>query len=493
MNTFANRMENPKTLPPFSLENTYATLPSRFFSYQIPESAPSPHLFLFNTVLADELGLRDAPETYTDFLCGNRLVTESAPIAQAYAGHQFGQFTLLGDGRALLLGEKVLSDGGRVDFQLKGSGQTPYSRRGDGKATLKAMLREYIMSEALFYLDVPTTRSLAVVVTGAPVFREKPEYGAVLTRIASSHLRVGTFEFARYFTDPKDLEALLIYTIKRHFPELAKKENPALELLNAVGEKQTTLVVEWERIGFIHGVMNTDNTSISGESIDFGPCAFMNAYDPNTVFSSIDTEGRYAFGKQADILMWNLSVFAGALLPLIHPNEKVALDLLRSALEKIHLRLLAKQQKMRANKIGIETASETSNRLYNRFVDLLLTNKWDYTNSFASLCYPAFYSEKITTHPSFVSWKAEWENALFTNNRTQEEAQEIMQANNPAVIPRNHLVENALQIASEGKGTAELMAILQAIKKPYQNPEALTAFHYPPENGDGDFKTFCGT
>jgi uncharacterized protein YdiU (UPF0061 family) len=484
-------MENPRTTLPLSC--TYSRLPSVFYALQEPEKAPSPQLFLFNIGLAKDLGLQEAPEYYTPYLSGNEPVEGVSPLAQAYAGHQFGHFTLLGDGRALLLGEIERPEGERFDLQLKGAGQTPYSRRGDGKATLKAMLREYVISEALWRLEIPSTRSLAVVVTGSPVFRERTEYGAILSRIASSHLRVGTFEYARYFTSPSDLSALLDYAIKRHYPSLLGHENPALAFLNAVAEKQIRLVVEWERVGFIHGVMNTDNTTISGESIDFGPCAFMNQYDPLTVFSSIDTEGRYAFGKQGEIILWNLSVFAGSLLPLIHKKEGIALELVRDALENAQKKLMAFQQKMRANKLGFEAPCSASSALSNRFLNLLQVHGLDYTNSYAALCFDAFDSEEILFLPAFDAWRKDWESLLSQKGIDKAEALEIMQAHNPSVIPRNETLEEALQTAADGKGASGILSILDALKTPYQNPSEKTALHHPPTKDAVAFKTYCGT
>jgi uncharacterized protein YdiU (UPF0061 family) len=320
----------------WQIENTYAKLPAAFFTLQQPVPVAKPAIVFFNERLANDLGLgflNEEEENIAGYFSGNKIPEGAQPLAQAYAGHQFGHFTMLGDGRAILLGEQIDPRGKRFDIQLKGSGQTPYSRRGDGRATLYSMLREYLISESMYHLGIPTTRSLSVVSTGEKVYREEVHNGAVLTRTANSHIRVGTFEYARRFCSAEDLRALTNYTIQRHYPEITDTDNPALELLKAVMHKQIDLMVNWMRVGFIHGVMNTDNMSIAGETIDYGPCAFMNAYNPRTVFSSIDTRGRYAFGNQPYIAQWNLTVFASALLPIISENQQKAVDLVKEVIE----------------------------------------------------------------------------------------------------------------------------------------------------------------
>jgi len=312
----------------FNFDNTYLALPGELFTVCPPTPVSQPQLVAFNDSLANELGLSTSniqPDELADIFSGNVLPEGAASLAQAYSGHQFGHFSRLGDGRALLLGEQITPDGRRYDLQLKGSGPTPYSRRGDGLATLSAMLREYLISEAMHALGIPTTLSLAVVVTGEPVYREQVQPGAVLTRVAKSHIRVGTFEHISQFSSVETLKVFTEYVLKRHYPELLQTENPVLSFLQKVIEKQTDLIVSWMRVGFIHGVMNTDNMAVSGETIDYGPCAFMNAYKPETVFSSIDTGGRYAFGNQPEMALWNLTRLAESLLPLIDTDIKKAI------------------------------------------------------------------------------------------------------------------------------------------------------------------------
>ena len=327
-----------KQSPPdvgWKFDNSYARLPEAFYVRLNPVPVRTPKLVVFNVALAQFLGLNpDAlkGDEGAAVFSGNRIPEGAEPLAQAYAGHQFGSFTMLGDGRAILLGEQVTPKGERFDIQYKGSGRTPFSRQGDGRAALGPMLREYIISEALQALDIPTTRSLAVVTTGEPVFRETALQGAILTRTAASHIRVGTFEYAAAKGKPNEIRALADYTIRRHFPDLAADGNPYLALLGAVMERQASLVARWLLVGFIHGVMNTDNMALCGETIDYGPCAFMDAYDPNTVFSSIDHNGRYAYGQQPQIAQWNLARFAETLLPLIHEDPQEAVSMAKEAI-----------------------------------------------------------------------------------------------------------------------------------------------------------------
>ena len=323
----------------WNFQNSYVELPAKLYIKQLPVSVKNPQIIYYNMSLAKELGLEFLSEekvAVAEYLSGNKIPEGATPISQAYAGHQFGHFTMLGDGRAVLLGEQINQNNQRYDIQLKGSGQTPYSRSGDGRATLSSMLREYIISESIHHLGIPTTRSLAVIQTGEKVYRETVNDGAVLTRIASSHIRVGTFEYVINSCSKEDLEIFIKYVIDRHYPEISDTDNPSLGLLKVVMHKQIDLIVHWIRVGFIHGVMNTDNMSIAGETMDYGPCAFMNTYNPKTVFSSIDINGRYAFGNQSTIAHWNLTVFASTLLPLISKNKEKAIQLANDILNKFH-------------------------------------------------------------------------------------------------------------------------------------------------------------
>ena len=390
---------------------------------------------------------------------------------------------MLGDGRALLLGELISNDQ-RYDIQLKGSGTTKYSRRGDGKSTLSSMLREYLMSEAMYYLGIKTTRSLAVVKTGDPVYREKAHQGAILTRIAQSHIRVGTFEYARYYTN--ELEKFTKYVIKRHDPELLNTENYALEFLKSVVSRQIDLVVDWMRVGFIHGVMNTDNMSIAGETIDYGPCAFMNVYHPKTVFSSIDHHGRYAFGNQPFITHWNLAILANALLPLISDNEKIAIDLVEQVLDRFPNQYQSKFYEMMLNKLGIKEKQESDRKLVDDILELLENHRVDYTNFFISLKQEKF-DEKLNNDVAFNEWRKAWMIASMRES-SMEERNQLMDQFNPYFIPRNHLVEQALDEGIKGN-ISVFNNLLNKIKRPYLQQEAQTI----PVDFDLEYQTFCGT
>ena len=472
------------------LKQTYANkLPKTLFSSQAPEPVNNPELMLFNQHLANELGVSDQldPPSALAFLSGNALVAESKPIAQAYAGHQFGHFNQLGDGRAVLLGE-IETGRDLYDLQLKGSGQTPYSRRGDGRATFYAMLREYLISEAMHALHIPTTRSLAVVKTTDKVYREHVHEGAILSRIAASHIRVGTFEFARYLGATGDLEALLHYTIERHDPELFDHENHALALLEKVLQKQQALIIHWLRVGFIHGVMNTDNMSISGETIDYGPCAFMNAYHPKTVFSSIDTEGRYAYAKQPDLAYWNLQVFANALLPLIDKNETVAKAKAQAVLDHFPVDFSKDYLEMMTNKLGIMYHISDDRTLVQECLMLMVNNQVDYTNFFTELRQGGELISQLKQDEGFGSWLKKWDKAR-TRGSSIPESERLMERSNPVVIPRNHLVEEVLNAAVSGT-MQPFHALLSELSSPYENGKSLQLV---PADFDAGYQTFCGT
>ncbi len=473
-------------------QNSYLQLPDKLYSKQAPAPVPEPSLLYWNEALAEQLGLAfltGNEERLAEFFSGNTVPPGAEPLAQAYAGHQFGGFNILGDGRAILLGEQINPEGKRFDIQLKGSGQTPYSRRGDGRATLSSMLREYLISEAMYHLGIPTTRSLAVVGTGQTVYRQKVNQGAVLTRIASSHIRVGTFEYVRQYGTIEEIEAFVQYVIKRHYPELESADNKALALLEAVMDKQIELVVEWMRVGFIHGVMNTDNVSIAGETIDYGPCAFMNAYDPRTVFSSIDRHGRYAFGNQPNITHWNMAVFAGTLLPLIAEQEEVATEQARAVLDDFPRRFAQKWYQMMFRKLGIVKPERTDAALVDELLELMERHQADYTNVFAGLRNGQLQEEALNASFEFQDWHARWKKRFEV---MPTEANTLMVQSNPVIIARNHLVEEVLQ-AAEASNYQPLNDFLKQLSKPYASGDDAPELQLVPSDFDSQYQTFCGT
>lgn len=481
----------------FNFDNTYLTLPGELFTVCSPTPVSQPQLVTFNDSLATELGLstdNQTPDELAAIFSGNVLPEGAASLAQAYSGHQFGHFARLGDGRALLMGEQITPDGRRFDLQLKGSGPTPYSRRGDGRATLSAMLREYLISEAMHALGIPTTRSLAVVVTGEPVYREQVQPGAVLTRVAASHIRVGTFEHISQFSSVETLKVFTDYVIKRHYPELLEDENSALSLLIKVMEKQVDLIVNWMRVGFIHGVMNTDNMAVSGETIDYGPCAFMNAYKPETVFSSIDTGGRYAFGNQPQMALWNLTRLAESLLSLIDMDINKAIAKAENVLNSFQNLFEQKYNKMLAAKIGIEHTDESDILLLNNLLGWMYERNADYSNTFVRLMYPEIIQDKIYSEEAFVKWENDWKLRLQQKGITGEAALKLMQQTNPVYIPRNHKVEEVLaQITETGK-LADFKKFINMLSAPYTTSDFDAAFMQAPAVADElIYKTYCGT
>ncbi len=476
------------------LENTYVTLPKVFYSEQQPIPVKNPALVYFNTPLAMDLGLgflEPSNQNSIEIFSGNRLPPNSQPLAQAYAGHQFGYFNMLGDGRAILLGEQISPEGKRIDVQLKGAGQTPYSRRGDGRATLYSMLREYLISEAMHYLNIPTTRSLAVVTTGEYLVRESRHTGAVLTRTAQSHIRVGTFEFASYYGTKEDLQALTNYTISRHYPELRDSENPPLELLRVVLHQQIELIVHWMRVGFIHGVMNTDNMSIAGETIDYGPCAFMNAFDPKTVFSSIDTNGRYAFGNQPAIAQWNLAKFASALLPIISVDQDNAVKIATTVLEEFKDTYTNKWYRMMSNKLGIMEPTVQDRSVIDELISLMESHQADYTQLFLKLEQDSIKEDPIFMEEDFKNWYQHWKKT-YVHDFKNKEALALMRSNNPRIIPRNHWVENALESAVDGQ-LNPMTTLLEQLSRPYEEHSKALQFENLPNRFDEQYQTFCGT
>ena len=452
------------------LENTYCELPNIFYSKEIPEKILNPKLVEFNKELAEDLGL-DLKFLNSDegiqYLVGNKLLEGSTPIAQAYAGHQFGHFTMLGDGRAILLGEFISRNGQRFDIQLKGAGKTKYSRGGDGKAALGPMLREYIISEGMYGLKIPTTRSLAVISTGENVIREEILEGALLVRIAKSHIRVGTFQFARNFGDVEDLKKLADYTLNRHFKKDTYEGNSYLYLLKEVINNQAKLISKWQLVGFIHGVMNTDNMTISGETIDYGPCAFMDSYDINTVFSSIDINGRYAYGNQPKIGVWNLTRFAESLLPLLDDDIDNAIKIAEEALSnygKLYNEYYFNG--MRA-KLGLFNKEEEDENLILSLLTIMNKFKADYTNTFLNLTLGNLEEMSIFKSDDFKKWYESWQARLAKQNKSRDEIKKLMQSNNPTVIPRNYIVENAIKAAVNNNDYSVINKFLEALKNPY--------------------------
>ncbi|MBT3667033.1 MAG: YdiU family protein [Opitutae bacterium] len=477
------------------LESTYTELPEVFFSKLSPTPVSQPKIIIFNQKLADKIGLNLSDlstNERTAFLSGNLIPKGIKPFAQAYAGHQFENFTMLGDGRALVMGEHVTPTGQRLDLQFKGSGRTPYSRGGDGRAALGPMLREYVISEAMHALGVPTTRSLAVVTTGETVYRENEFPGAILTRIAGSHIRVGTFEYASLHEDKAITQALLDYLIDRHFPAIKEKDNQALALLKAAIEQQADLITHWMRVGFIHGVMNTDNMALSGETIDYGPCAFMDVFAPDTVFSSIDHKGRYAYANQPYIAQWNLARLAESLLPLMdgHREEMVekAEDLLNS-FEQVYKN---KWLSMMGSKLGLAGIGNKDEKLITDLLDWIHQNSADFTNTFRDLRKEKLPHEELYNSENFKNWHTRWQDRIEKEEQGLETSFALMRSVNPVVIPRNHKVEEALQAGEEGDITP-FHNLISALDKPYEDGDHLLPYQAPPQPGEKVLQTFCGT
>ena len=476
---------------PFNFDYSYLSLPDKFYSLTKASSLTAPNLYILNSQLCDDVNI--SPQEFKNWLpfIGNENMALQS-FSQAYAGHQFGHFTLLGDGRAVILGEHITKNNNRFDIQIKGSGRTPYSRGGDGKATLKAMLREYLISESMFYLRIPTSRSLCVIKTGQTVHRETAHTGAALLRVMKSHIRVGTFEYAARFGKQDDVRALLHYTINRLYPAIVHDENPALCLLNTVIENQIELVTHWMRVGFIHGVMNTDNTAISGETFDYGPCAFMNIYNPNTVFSSIDYNGRYAFGNQYKIIAWNLVRFAESLLPVLDPNLKKSVELAQTALDGFEEMWREKYYTVMLKKIGIDCSNPELYFLIDELLSLMETQKMDYTNTFYDLSNSINDDEVQHINPTMKLWLEKWKNHIEHSSSTTH-AKKVMQQNNPVIIPRNHLVEQALDDAIIGDLTL-FESLLDALSKTYQYEHKRLEYMKSSNLAfEQSYQTFCGT
>jgi uncharacterized protein YdiU (UPF0061 family) len=485
----------------FPFDNSYARLPDRFRARLDPTPVAAPRLLKLNTALAERLGLDPAalatPEGAA-ILAGNRVPEGAEPVATAYAGHQFGNFVpRLGDGRAILLGEVVAPDGRRFDIQLKGSGRTPFSRGGDGRAAIGPVLREYLVSEAMAALGIPTTRALAAVATGQPVMRETPLPGAVLTRVASSHIRVGTFAFFAAQGDAEALRILADHAIARHYPAAAEAPNPYRAFLDGVVARQADLVARWMLIGFIHGVMNTDNTSVSGETIDYGPCAFMDAYDPATVFSSIDQYGRYAYGNQPRIMQWNLARLAETLIPLLAEDEEAALASAKEALAGFAPAFEATYLGGLRAKIGLPGEDMGDVALAGDLLKAMAENGADFTLAFRRLCRAAESPEgdaalrALFADPAAIDpWLARWHARLEERGGDPAARADAMRAINPAVIPRNHLVEAALEAAAQRDDLAPFEALLDSLSRPFEDQPGADE---PPAAPEMPYMTFCGT
>jgi serine/tyrosine/threonine adenylyltransferase len=488
----------------FPFQNTYAALPANFFARVAPTPVAAPRLIKLNRALAVQLGLDpdllDSPEG-AEILAGKRVPEGADPIAMAYAGHQFGHFVpQLGDGRAILLGEVIDKDGVRRDIQLKGSGPTPFSRRGDGRAALGPVLREYIVSEAMFALGIPTTRSLAAVMSGESVMRETVLPGAVLTRVAASHVRVGTFQFFAARGDTDGVRQLADHVIARHYPDVADTERPYHALLEGVVARQADLVARWLLIGFIHGVMNTDNTSISGETIDYGPCAFMDYYDPAQVFSSIDEMGRYAYANQPRIALWNLTRLAECLLPLFSDDKEKAIEQAQFILGEFAEKFTAVYQAGLRKKIGLFTMRDGDEALIQDLLDAMARNQADFTLTFRRLGDAAGNPagdedvKKLFADPSgFDEWAVRWRQRTADEPQSAAERQASMRAVNPAFIPRNHRVEAVIQAAVSNDDYAPFEELLTVLSKPYDDQPDHAAYADPPKPEQRVLQTFCGT
>jgi len=479
----------------WNIDNSYARLPKSFFTRLDPNPVPSPKMIIFNDALATSMGLNAQALQSKDgvaVLAGNQVIEGALPLAQAYAGHQFGHFNMLGDGRAMLLGEQITPSGERLDVQLKGSGRTPYSRGGDGRAAIGPMLREYIMSEAMHALGIPTTRSLAVVTTGESVYREGDKPGAILIRVAASHIRVGTFQYALKLGTVSDLQALADYTLQRHFPNVDPGPNPYLFLLKEVIKSQAALIAKWQLVGFIHGVMNTDNMAISGETIDYGPCAFMDTYDPATVFSSIDTQGRYAYGNQPNIGGWNLSRFAESILPLLHVDEKQAVKLAQDAISEFtELYQINWLMGMRS-KLGIFNEEIQDKFLIEGLLSMMQKYGGDYTNTFRALTFDTLSETVLFESPEFAQWHELWQARLGRQEEPKDSSHQLMRSSNPALIPRNHRVEAALEAAVKGDYSV-MEKLIDVLSSPYAHTVEQADYSTLPGKSTQPYRTFCGT
>ena len=478
----------------WNFENTYFNLSESFKENIDPIPVKNPELILLNDELASSLNLdfsKTSHKELSKIFSGNLLPEGSNSIAQAYAGHQFGHFTMLGDGRAVLIGEHITKSNKKYDIQFKGSGKTAFSRNGDGRAALGPMLREYIISEAMNALKIPTTRSLAVVKTGEDIQREKILQGAILTRVASSHIRVGTFQYIAARQKKDELKTLFDFTIDRHYPEIKDSSNQALDLLKLLIERQCDLVVNWMRVGFIHGVMNTDNMTISGETIDYGPCAFMDTYDPKTVFSSIDQTGRYAYCNQPAITKWNLARFAECIIPLINKNQNKAIKIATETVNSFEKKYEEKWMNMMRNKLGLCGLDDKDKFLVLDLLTWMHEKKADYTNTFSYLMNRSPKEDQLFENNDFKKWEKRWQERLKKNDNSPKKYIELMRNNNPLVIPRNHKVEEALEEANRGN-LKSINKLLEVVCNPYDEQKEIFEYQIPSTSNE-KYQTFCGT
>ena len=483
-------------------DNSYQNLPQDFFERINPVPVKDPQLIIFNNDLGKSLGIDQKinKKELANIFSGNEILKGSSPIALAYAGHQYGNFVnQLGDGRAVLLGEVSTPNQERFDMQLKGSGQTRFSRQGDGRSPLGPVIREYVVSEAMNALGIPSTRSLAAVTTGEKVFREVILPGGILTRIAKSHIRVGTFEYFAAQKNTENLKTLADYTIKRHFPSLKDAANPYLSLLEIISERQIELISKWMGVGFIHGVMNTDNTSIVGETIDYGPCAFMDEYNPSTVFSSIDAHGRYAFGNQPLIAQWNMACFANSLLGLIDKDTEKATDKAQKVINNFPNKMSEAMMSVMCKKIGLDSTKPNSKETLTKLLRIMLDNKSDYTLTFRYLSEiikgkrDSLFKQQFLEHKQISNWLKEWKELIKDQNLAKKEIALSMENSNPVFIPRNHLIERAIEAAVENNDFSEMKTLLTILSKPYEEQSKYGEYMKPPKPLEVVHQTFCGT
>ena len=483
-------------------DNSYQNLPQDFFERINPVPVRDPQLIIFNNDLGKSLGIDQKinKKELANIFSGNEILKGSSPIALAYAGHQYGNFVnQLGDGRAVLLGEVSTPNQERFDMQLKGSGQTRFSRQGDGRSPLGPVIREYVVSEAMNALGIPSTRSLAAVTTGEKVFREVLLPGGILTRIAKSHIRVGTFEYFAAQKNTESLKTLADYTIKRHFPSLKDAANPYLSLLEIVSDRQIELISKWMGVGFIHGVMNTDNTSIVGETIDYGPCAFMDEYNPSTVFSSIDAHGRYAFGNQPLIAQWNMACFANSLLALIDKDTEKATAKAQKVINNFPNKMGQAVMNVMCKKIGLDGTKTNSHETLTKLLKIMLDNKSDYTLTFLYLSDiikgkgDNLFKQQFLKPNQISNWLKEWKELIKDENLAKKAIALSMEGSNPVFIPRNHLVERAIEAAVESNDFSEMKTLLTILSKPYEEQSRYGEYMKPPKSHEVVHQTFCGT
>ena len=479
----------------WNFDNTYLDLPKVFYSKININPVSNPQLVILNKELGKSLGLDNEfleSKEGVKILSGSETLEEGAFIAQAYGGHQFGYFTMLGDGRALLIGEQITPSNKRYDIQLKGSGRTPYSRGGDGRAVLGPMIREYIISEAMHNLKIPTTRSLAVVKTGEKVYRETVKEGAVLTRVASSHIRFGTFQYISQWGSKEQLKALADYSIKRHYPNIKDDENKYINFLKEVIKAQASLVAKWQTVGFIHGVMNTDNMTISGETIDYGPCAFMDTYNPDTVFSSIDTSGRYSYKNQPKMLGWNLCRFAESLLPLFSDDQNEAVNIAQEAISTYNDIFYNNWMSIMRSKLGLFNEEVLDKAIIEDLLSIMEKYKEDYTNTFVSLTTGKNMDKGMFISEEFKNWYKVWKERLTRQENSSDEINKLMKESNPYVIPRNHRVEEAIEAAEKGD-LSVMINLIEVLSRPYEYSDDNDDYTKLPKNINCNYKTYCGT